>query len=541
MAITGGLTQKLFPWQQDALEKWLANGSRGIIQAAAGTGKTTVALAAIAELDEDSLRVCIVVPRVVLVEQWRRALQDGLAIPRHEVGVLGGGGRHSGQRVVVAIINSARDHLPPLVAQWKRQGRRVLLVVDECHWAGSPVNSRIFEARCDYTLGLSATPERNDEGLEEVLLPQLGPITYDYPLLQALDDEILAPLRCVDLYVDLESDELVAYEELTERIRVLREALRAMYQEFAAAGDRWLIVLKRLAVFDPQAELLSLLLFKRRRLVSSARRRSACLDALIEERVFEGRKVIVFHETIETAEATRAKLSPRYRVFTDHSECRTRESEAAQRGFAAAPAGVLVVVRKADEGLDIPDAELAVIISGTLTRRQRIQRIGRILRRSKGTALCISLLARGTTEEHLVGADDDDLVGAHRVRHHRWPTVKLHHALSQGKSTYQPRLALTPLRKFQSHSERCSRCNHPKDGSFAHCASCGLILDAEKASRQQAGGLLKPPQPKPKASTRSKPRILSMGDDPNWKRCRHCRSYIAASSVACRFCQGSGG
>jgi superfamily II DNA or RNA helicase len=540
MPITRGLNRTLRAWQHDALEAWQANGRRGIIEAATGTGKTLVALAAVDRLDDDDLRVAIVVPKIVLLDQWRSALRDNLGVQPRDVGAFGGGGTYHGQKVVLFVINSARRDLTLLVRNWKQEGCRVLLIVDECHWSGSEKNSKIFDVACNFTLGLSATPERSDDGFDEVLEPQLGAVVYRYPLRQALDDGVLAPLRCVDLYLDLDPDEQGEYDELSDRIRQLRQTLESRYPELAHAGDRWPIVLRRLATSDTQAEELELRLFKRRRLVSSVRSRQACLQAVLDSRVLEGRKAIIFHETIETAELTYAALSDRgYLALMDHSRLKPQARERAHKGFRSRRSAVLVAVKTVDEGIDIPDAELAVIMSGTLTGRQRIQRIGRILRPSGSEVMCISLLARGTTEETLVGAHDCELLGTERVTHHRWPTTSLAKGIANNRSTYQPTSTDFGSRRGATGAappappKACPACGLRPSGNFAVCAKCGASLNDEMARRQNEG-----PSGRLRRATQAtgKHKRRSMADDPKFKKCPHCATFIMAASTNCRHC-----
>jgi superfamily II DNA or RNA helicase len=136
---------------------------------------------------------------------------------------------------------------------------------------------------------------------------------------------------------------------------------------------------------------------------------------------------VVFHESIATAEGTyRALKRLGVRVGIDHSglskTVRRRELDRYRNDRYR----VFVAVRALDEGVDIPSADVAVISAGTRSRRQRIQRIGRILRADRGKqALVVSILVRGTPEESLVGGRDTSLLGVRRVRHHRWPERSL--------------------------------------------------------------------------------------------------------------------
>jgi superfamily II DNA or RNA helicase len=541
VSIGRGLNRELRVWQRQALDQWRKNGNRGIIEAATGTGKTTVALAAVDALNNAELRVAIVVPKIVLVDQWRTALRDTLGVQPRDVGGLGGGGEYAGQRVVVAVINSARSGLRALVENWRKSNCHVLLVVDECHWSGSKKNSMIFEVRADWTLGLSATPERNDDGLDEVLEPQLGPVVFRYPLLRALDDGVLAPLSCINLYIRLESDEQADYDEHTDRILKMRMALEERYPELKFAGDKWPIVLNRLAAFDIDAEMLMLVMLKRRRLVSSARQRQACLKSLIAAGALEGRKSILFHETIETAEASVALLrGEEYQVFVDHSKLMPKVRGAAIKGLSSQRRAVLVAVRTVDEGIDVSDAEMAVILSGTLTPRQRIQRIGRILRPS-GKATCFSLLARGTSEETMVGAKDAQLVGAGRVRHYSWPKTSTSQIIGRAPSTYEPTEAndfsvfVPGSAQDEDVPPACPSCGYRQSGVMAKCARCGQILDERKARRMEET-YRKHAETSRSGTPRSRG---SMADDPRYKRCPHCNWYIPTASKRCRFCKST--
>lgn len=131
-------------WQQDAVARWVRSGGSGIIEAATGSGKTRVALAAIAVTEsvwEADLRVAVVVPTRALMYQWRQRFREfGL----WTVDLLGDGHHATGTApTTIAVINSAREHLPALLKRWRREDKVSMLVVDECHRAGSPSNADI--------------------------------------------------------------------------------------------------------------------------------------------------------------------------------------------------------------------------------------------------------------------------------------------------------------------------------------------------------------------------------------------------------------
>jgi hypothetical protein len=109
------------------------------------------------------------------------------------------------------------------------------------------------------------------------------------------------------------------------------------------------------------------------------------------------------------------------------------------QGFQQNRIQVLVAVRALDEGVDVPDASVAFIAAGSRSRRQRIQRFGRVLRPVEGKrALVLTILVRNSAEETAVGARDTFLLGAGRVQHHRWPGVPVAQAVVLDASTYRP-------------------------------------------------------------------------------------------------------
>jgi superfamily II DNA or RNA helicase len=138
---------------------------------------------------------------------------------------------------------------------------------------------------------------------------------------------------------------------------------------------------------------------------------------LLDAGHFTDRRTIVFNETIEQAEHVSDLVrGAGISVVVDHSKMSPRDREGSHARFRGRGADCLVVVRAADEGLDVPDADQAVITSGTLNPRQRIQRLGRVVRLGGRPPRALSLLARGTPEESIVAGRDLELLGTERVR-----------------------------------------------------------------------------------------------------------------------------
>ncbi len=405
-------------WQSEALEAWESNGRRGIIAAATGTGKTRLAIEALRQVVADGGRAIIVVPTRILQDQWLRELRSAHVVPARRIGTIGGSAPdpNPDHLMIVAVIDSARTGSRSLMKHWNGLGTPTLLVVDECHWAGSEYNRGVFEGDARWRLGLSATPERGDDGFDEVLEPELGGIVYRYSLKDAMDDGVLADLRMLNLIIDLSRSELDEYQRLERRLDQLKSDLARTKPELFVHED-WTAEVAVAAKNDPLAKRLTTLVGERRRMLARSSGRFTMVKSLLEAGEFSDRKTIVFNETIEQAEhvadlARQAAVS----VVVDHSKMSQRDRQASQDRFRGGGADCLVVVKAADEGLDVPDADQALITSGTLNPRQRVQRIGRVVRVGGKRPRAISLLARGTTEELLVAGRDLELLGVERVR-----------------------------------------------------------------------------------------------------------------------------
>jgi len=175
--------------------------------------------------------------------------------------------------------------------------------------------------------------------------------------------------------------------------------------------------LEALAGNDERARSALNALRKNRKLVSNSRGRRAELSSLINQGILDGRRALVFNETIDQAEWTfRLVADAGFDVVMDHSRLSGTQRSQALKAFASGSTPVLVAVRALDEGIDVPAADLALIVSGTTSPRQRVQRIGRVVRPHGGVSAVVSLLASGTDEEFLVAGSDPSLVGKHRVR-----------------------------------------------------------------------------------------------------------------------------
>lgn len=430
----------LRPWQLEALAAWERGGRRGIVAAATGTGKTKLALACMAAFFAPGRHILIVVPSISLLGQWVGALRSEFGLAPHQIGTFGGAEPTASpaHSIIVGVINSGRRAVPRLVRHWTEDREPVMLIVDECHWAGAAQNSQVLHHPVAASLGLSATPERPDSALSAILEPALGPVCFRYTLRQALDDGVLSPLRLVDVLFDLPSADAA---QLTSIHRQLSNLWTPLYERHPQAQglevDEIEGYLRSLGGASDIARRVSVLLRERRALLTATTARRQIIEEIVVERLLDGRRSIIFHERRREAEETfRLLTDAGARCTIERSDAQADERMRSLEMFRQGVADTLVVVRTADEGIDIPAADFAVIVNGMTGPRQRLQRIGRVVRPSDQEAVVISLLARGSAEER-VALRDRYLVGPQRVQYHRWPAVPIADAITKRSSSYE--------------------------------------------------------------------------------------------------------
>jgi superfamily II DNA or RNA helicase len=359
---------ELRPYQRDALVAWEHAGRRGVVALPTGAGKTRVAAAAIAACGVSAL--CLV-PTRALLAQWVEALGG--------CGQLGDGVRHV-EPVTVATFASARVHA-------ERIGNRfALLVVDEAHHFGGGGHDEALEMiAAPSRLGLTATPPLEPDrlqGLERVL----GPVVFR----RGVDDLAgtwLAPFELVRVTVDLDPDERRAWAHHMGRFRPVCQHFfrldpRAGWPEFVAAAQRSVQGRQALASFRIARELVAFPRQKRHR-----------LGQLLDEH--RDRQVLVFTRDNATA----------YAVAREHLvhplTCDVGRAERAQvlERFARRELGVLVSARVLNEGVDVPEADVAILVGGSGSSREYVQRVGRVLRPSHDKrARVYELVVRDTHE-----------------------------------------------------------------------------------------------------------------------------------------------
>ncbi|MFX1299783.1 MAG: DEAD/DEAH box helicase [Promethearchaeota archaeon] len=371
------LDMVLREYQEEALRRWQGARGRGVVVLPTGGGKTILALEAIRKL---AVKTLIVVPTLDLLSQWKEALEVLLHVP--EVGILGGGKKFV-QPITVATYDSASLLAHQLVNQFG------LLVFDEVHHLPSPTYRLAAEfSLAPHRLGLTATPERYDE-LHHDLDRLVGPTVYriDPRLLER--NGYLAPYQIQRIQVSLKPEEQARYES---HIRIFRNYTRRL--DDIEPGWQFDTIVKR-TVFDPDARDALSNLEKARRVALEATGKIEHIEKLLQQ--YRDEKVIIFSRYTRIVE----KVSDLFGLPLITHKTKVSERERILSQFKAGGLTKVVTGQVLDEGVDVPDASVGIIISGTGSKREFIQRLGRLLRPQKEQAILYELVTESTLEDGL--------------------------------------------------------------------------------------------------------------------------------------------
>lgn len=384
----------LFSYQREAMEKWKACGGRLLFEMATGTGKTRTALACVQHLLEtkDALVCVIATPQTTLSRQWSRELESlGLKFDckvfadssecqsrewaakiRSKISRIAIG--RSKSLVVFTTHKSAAN--PLFLDAMSRIGESVAtcLVGDEVHGMGSREYVRALSDRYDYRIGLSATPSRwFDDAGTEAIVRYFGGESFEFAIRDAQEtvnpltgEPFLCPYKYELVQVSLTDDESEEYERLSE------------------------LISKYCHSDDPESkEKTKRLLMKRANVKKNAAKKLGAFERLLGE--IDPNNMIVFTspEHIDEVEGLLAKKRIAAHRFTKDQGTRPRcefdglsERDYLIRALREGALQALVAIKCLDEGIDIPEARTAVLLSSGTNPREYVQRIGRVIRRA---------------------------------------------------------------------------------------------------------------------------------------------------------------
>jgi superfamily II DNA or RNA helicase len=362
------------PYQAEALEAWKRVQGRGVVVLPTGAGKTHLATMAI---DDRRRATLVIAPTLDLVRQWYDVLRTTFGV---EVGVVGGG-EHEVRPLTVTTYDSAYLHMEHLGARFG------LVVFDECHHL--PGASYALAARfclAPYRLGLTATPERavgRDAELDELV----GPTVYRRDIVD-LEGDYLAEYEAVTIVIELAPEERAEYE-----------AERAIYRGFLGRNgimmgspQGWSEFIMRSARSEEGRRAMAA--YRRQReLALSAPGKLGELERLLHQHRRD--RALLFTQDNAMAYA----ISRRFLVPVITHQTKVRERSDILAGLGEGRYGAVVTSKVLNEGVDVPSANVAVVISGSGSVREHVQRLGRVLRKQGDKRAILYELVSGRTNE----------------------------------------------------------------------------------------------------------------------------------------------
>lgn len=368
------------PYQKEALASWLAAGSAGVVILPTGAGKTFVAAMAI---QQTSLWTLAVVPTLDLLQQWRVALASSLSLNTEDIGIFGGG-----EKEIKPITIITYDSAALYPSELRRFG---LLIFDECHHLPAPTYRLIAEgAFTPFRLGLSATPERSD--MTHVDLDYLiGPEVYRRSPTELTEGRYLAQYSEQRIPIDLSPEDEARYAEQHKIYRTFLQRRRIIIR----TPEDFQRKLVYLSARDPEARAALLAWREARNIAMNAPAKYSEIERLLQQHAVD--QVILFSEYNMVVD----EISRRFGLPSITYKTPAEERRAILARFRSGQYTKLVTGRVLNEGVDVPDCRVAIIVSGNSTKREYIQRLGRILRPKAGQALLYELVTSSTTEERI--------------------------------------------------------------------------------------------------------------------------------------------
>ncbi|MDW7727441.1 MAG: DEAD/DEAH box helicase family protein [Candidatus Methanoperedens sp.] len=361
-------------YQKQALDAWILNAKRGVIVLPTGSGKTVIGINAISLLNTPTM---VIVPTLDLLDQWRSKLKEEFRI---EVGILGGG-EHDIKALTVSTYDSAYIHAEKLGNKFG------LIIFDEVHHLPAEGYKHIAEMFASpFRMGLTATYERED-GLHSELNRLIGGKVFEKKV-KELAGEHLSPFRIQKIAVELTAEEQKEYEQnqgnFSDYLRRCNITIRTPldFQKIVIRSGR-----------DPNA---------RRALLARNKARNIALNSV--SKIEKLRQILKKHK------------ESRLFIFTEHNKLvhiiskeflipaityrtATRERSEILDRFRSGVYRAVVTSKVLDEGIDVPEADVGVILSGTGSGRAFIQRLGRILRKKEGKEAVLYEIVSAETSE----------------------------------------------------------------------------------------------------------------------------------------------
>lgn len=368
-------------WQKKGFQKWIDNEYNGIFSVVTGGGKTIFAIYCLSHLFENDLidSAIIVVPTKTLQDQWASNIISTTSSTIDEISF-----NYKKLNKLNILTNISTQKIP-----FEELKNRYSIVLDECHRYGTSNNELFLKNNFVSKIGLTATLERKyDSGVSDILVPNIGEKIYDYDLKEALSDGVVENYKMVYLRTQLTQDEEFIYNELSEKIKKIYLIILSQQNKTVSNYDT--------ISLENQ---MKMYLIKRSRVVNESKQRTFVATKIILNNLM--RKKIVFCETITQAEEIKSQLKTQnLDSLIYHSKMKRSDRISVLNSFQSNYYHTLIGCKALDEGFDVPDIDFGIIVSQTKTNRQRVQRLGRTIRKHKDKVKPIIYTLYTTEDEY---------------------------------------------------------------------------------------------------------------------------------------------
>lgn len=349
----------LYEWQKDAIGKFYEYDKKMIAVVPTGAGKTFFAIRLLRMIFQENpnMRVIIIVPKIVIINTWVEELMSN-RFHFHNIGIYKGGCKEF-SRVTLSTTASAKNLNMDMFD---------FAIFDELHNFGSPTMKALVAKDFKYKLGLTATPDRTDDGHWKIF-KNFDYNIYEYTVEDAVKDEVLNKYDFYDVVLKLTSDEREVYELLSVQIATTMKAIGGYYAFLKMNGSN-ILKINLMKLFD-----------KRKKLVWHNNQKLKVVTQLCS--YFRGgSKIIVFSQFNATTNALYYHLSSMgIKAAVVHSNISQDEKEEGLRRFDHGDINILLTTKVLDEGYNLPKIDIGIILAGERAHRQTVQRLGRVLRK----------------------------------------------------------------------------------------------------------------------------------------------------------------
>jgi len=363
----------LHDWQQRAIRYFFKN-NKAIFECPTGVGKTQLAIEIINKIwKEKDVRVLVVVPKNVILETgWYKELyNNGISIK--DIGVFYRSIKEIGKITLTNIQNVCNIPLEMFD----------VIVADECHNFGSDRLLEVLKHDFMYKIGLSATVNRMD-GKHIDIIGCFDYNMFKYSPKQALKEGILNAFDFFNIGVDLDEDTTKEYDELTQQINTMIR-VGGSYSRIMSSNTPL-----KFSLISKMSE--------RTKLVNNYHVKFDVVKAICN--IHKEDKIIIFNQYNEqTSNLYWHLLDVGIKTLVVHTGIKKEIRDEALEKFRKDEVNVMLCSRMLDEGYNIPKTDVAVLMANNSTKRQVIQRIGRVLRKKKNKSFIYEIFCRDTIEE----------------------------------------------------------------------------------------------------------------------------------------------